>query len=141
MFLFQCVYYFLCLINPRCACTVRVLVLGLSLRPFVGPSVCLSVCLLPKAAKKRYQWVQCHTGKLAILKKVLCSNMMVSKPSQEANNNYADEYGLPQPILSTVEAVEVTRRPSMWSWFAKNTIYQCSYLVCLLFSRSWYIAG
>ena len=30
------------------------------------------------------------------------------------------------PVSSTVEAVEVTRRASMWSWFAKNTTYRCS---------------
>ena len=29
-------------------------------------------------------------------------------------------------VLSMVEAVEVTRRPSIWSWFAKNTTYQRS---------------
>ena len=28
------------------------------------------------------------------------------------------------PVSSTVEAVEVTRRASMWSWLAKNTTYR-----------------
>ena len=28
------------------------------------------------------------------------------------------------PVSSTMEAVEVTRRASMWSWLAKNTTYR-----------------
>ena len=62
-------------VNPRRACAVRVVVLGLSFRPSVCLSVCQSVCLSVclsvitfsatmrnKAAKKRYQQVQCYTG-------------------------------------------------------------------------------
>ena len=40
-------------------------------------------------------------------------------------SQYANEHDLPRPdsarFSSTMEAVEVTRRASMWSWFAKNT--------------------
>ena len=28
------------------------------------------------------------------------------------------------PVLSTVEAVEVTQRANMWSWFGKNTTHR-----------------
>ena len=42
-------------------------------------------------------------------------------------SQYANEHGLPRSdsagFSSTVEAVQVTRRVSMWSWFAKSTIY------------------
>ena len=67
-------------INPRRACAARVTVLGLC--------VCLSVCLSVgtysrttrnKAAKKRYQWVQCHTNlifKMAIFVNLLRSKVM-----------------------------------------------------------------
>ena len=69
-------------INPRRACAASVTVLGLCL------SVCLSVVLSVttfsattrnKAAKKRYQRVQCYTGlifKMAIFVKVLRSKVM-----------------------------------------------------------------
>ena len=68
------------LINPRRACAARVTVLGLSFRL----SVCLSVTTFSattrnKAAKKRYQRVQYHTGlifKMAIFVKVLRSKVM-----------------------------------------------------------------
>ena len=62
------------LINPRRACAARV----------GRPSVCLSVTTFSattrnKAAKKRYQRVQCHIGlilKMAIFVKVLRSKVM-----------------------------------------------------------------
>ena len=45
-------------------------------------------------------------------------------------SQYANEHDLPRPdsarFSSTVEAVEVTRRASIWSWFAKNTTYRRS---------------
>ena len=37
------------------------------------------------------------------------------------------------PISSTMEAVEITHRAGMWSWFAKNITYQriaCMFTVC-----------
>ena len=43
------------IINPRRACVARVTVLGLSVTTF-------SATTRNKAAKKRYQRVQCHTG-------------------------------------------------------------------------------
>ena len=72
------------LINPRRACAARVTVLGLSFRLSVRLSVCLSVTTFSattrnKAAKKRYQRVQYHTGlilKMAIFVKVLRSKVM-----------------------------------------------------------------
>ena len=77
--LLQCdVYMFV--VNPWRACAARVTVLGLTFRL----SVCLSVTTFSattrnKAAKKRYQWVQYHTGlilKMAIFVKVLRSKVM-----------------------------------------------------------------
>ena len=54
-------------INPRCACAAKVRSVSPSVRPSVRPSVCLSVTTFSattrnKAAKKRYQRVQYHTG-------------------------------------------------------------------------------
>ena len=60
-----------------------------------------------KAAKKRYQRVQCHTGlifKIAIFVKVLRSKVMASKPSEQANMLMSMAQIL--PVSSTVEAVE-----------------------------------
>ena len=70
--------------DPRRACAARVTVLGLSFRLSVRLSVCLSVTTFSattrnKAAKKRYQRVQYHTGlilKMAIFVKVLRSKVM-----------------------------------------------------------------
>ena len=59
-------------VNPRHACAARVT--GKSVRP----SVCYRH-LRNKAAKKRFQRVQCHTGlifKMAIFVKVLRSKVM-----------------------------------------------------------------
>ena len=72
------------IINPRRACAARVTVLGLSFCLSVCPSVRLSGTTYSgttrnKAAKKRYQRVQCHTGlifKIAIFVKVLRSKVM-----------------------------------------------------------------
>ena len=98
----------LCTINPRRACAARV---GLSFRPFVCLSVTtFSATTRNKAAKKRYQRVQCHTGlilKMAIFVLLMSMAQIL-------------------PVSSTVEAVEVTRRASMWSWLAKNTTYRRS---------------
>ena len=48
------------------------------------------------------------------------------KSLNQANKPIANELGLPRPdslpVSSTVEAVEVTRRASTWSWFAENTL-------------------
>ena len=67
-------------INPRRACAARVTVLGLSFCPSVRLSVTtFSATTRNKAAKKRYQRVQCHTGlilKRAIFVKVLRSKVM-----------------------------------------------------------------
>ena len=58
------------LINPRRACAARVS------RPSVRPSVTFSATTRNKAAKKRYQRVQCLILKMAIFVKVLRSNVM-----------------------------------------------------------------
>ena len=70
--------------SHRRACAARVTVLVLSFCPSVRPSVCPSVTTFSatmrnKAAKKRYQRVQCHTGlilKRTIFVKVLRSKVM-----------------------------------------------------------------
>ena len=80
----QSTYSYKYIINPRRACAARVTVLGLSFRPSVCLSVCLSVTTFSattrnKAAKKRYQRVQYHTGlifKMAIFVKALRSEVM-----------------------------------------------------------------
>ena len=67
-------------INPRRACSARVTVLGLSVLPSVRLSgTPYSGTTRNKAAKKRCQRVQCHTGlifKIAIFVKVLRSKVM-----------------------------------------------------------------
>ena len=81
------------IINPWRACAARVTVLGLSFHPFV----CLSVCLSGTTFKNG-DFCKSTAFKSYYLNQIL-------------------------PILSTVEAVEVTQRASMWSWFAKNSTY------------------
>ena len=41
------------------------------------------------------------------------------------------------PVSSTAEAADVRSRASVCSWFAKNTAYRCSWLVCSLFTIGW----
>ena len=75
-----CTEYYAAVINPRRACAARVTVLGLSFRPSVRLSgTPYSGTTRNKAAKRRYQRVQCHTGlifKIAIFVKVLRSKVM-----------------------------------------------------------------
>ena len=90
----------LCIINPRRACAARVTVLGLSFRPSVCLSVCLSVCYhvfcttRNKAAKKRYQRVQYHTGlilKMAHFRKSTAFKSYGVKTKR--TSQYANEHG------------------------------------------------
>ena len=91
-------FTFLVLINPRCACAARVIVLG----SCVSLSVCLSVTTFSaitcsKPAKERYQMVQ---GCNVLIKngdfiKVLCSKAVAWKPSEQVN--VLISFGLPRP--------------------------------------------
>ena len=85
---------------------------------------------------------------MAIFVRVLRLKVMACKPSEQANMLMSMAY-LDQilPVSSTVEAVHVTRRASMWSWFATNTIptdiaitvfkkrLVAAYLYCMRISR------
>ena len=122
--------YVLIFINPRCACTARVTVLGLSFRL----SVCLSVCyhifchyMYAQGGQKAIptgsvpHWLNL---KMAIFVKVLRSKLMAKRTSQ-----YANEHGLPRPDSARFEHGEGSThntKASMWSWFAKNTTYRRS---------------
>ena len=82
-----------------------------------------------KAAKKRYQRVQYHTGlifKMAIFVKSTAFKSYGVKTKRTSQLLMSVAY-LDQilPVSSTVEGVEVTRR-AMWSWFGKNTTYRRS---------------
>ena len=114
------------IITPRRACAARLQYL---VRPSVLPSVFYHT-MRDDSAQKRYQWVQCHTSlilKTVIFVNLLRSKVMEWKPSQQANMLMSMAYrNQILPVLSTMEAVEVTLRLSMWFWFAKNTTYQRS---------------
>ena len=124
------------LINPRRACAARVTVLGLSFCP-VRPSVRLSVCYhvfchyaqqggqraIPTGSVPH--WLDFKNGDFRKSTAFKSYGVKTKRTSQ-----YANEHDLPRPdsarFSSTVEAVEVTRRASMWFWFAKNTTYRRS---------------
>ena len=116
-------------INPRRACAARVTVLGLSFR--------LSVCyhafchyaqqggqkVIPTGSVPH--WLDFENGDFRKSTAFKSYGVKTKRTSQ-----YANEHGLPRPdflpVSTTVEAVEVTRRASMWSWFAKNSTYRRS---------------
>ena len=96
------------------------------------PPVCLSVCPVPLIlALRAARWPKSDTNgfsatlalifEVAIFVKVLRSKVMAGKPSEQANILMSMAQIL--PVSSMVEAVEVTRRASIWSWLAKNTTY------------------
>ena len=96
----QYVVYVHWFINPRRACAARVTALGLSF--------CLSVRLSGtpysgttrnKAAKKRYQRVQCHTGLIFRKSTAFKSYGLKTKPTSQ----YANKHGLPRPDSARFE--------------------------------------
>ena len=117
--------------HPRRACAARVTVLGLSFRLSVFPSVRLSVCYhafchyAQQGGQKAIptgsvpHWLDFKNGDFRKSTAFKSYGVKTKRTSQ-----YANEHGLPRPdflpVSTTVEAVEVTRRASMWSWFAKN---------------------
>ena len=105
-----------------------------SVIPSIRPSVRLSgtpysATTRNKAAKKRYQRVQYHTVLIlnSDFRKSTAFKSYGVKTSEQANMLISMAY-LDQilPVSSMVEAVQVTRRVSMWSWFAKITTYRRS---------------
>ena len=117
-------------VNPRRACAAR----GMSVRrPSVLPSVCYhAFCHYAQQGGKNAiptgsvpHWLDFKIA-IYVLVVLYCVQKLWRETSQ-----YANEHGLPVldqilPVSSTMEAVEVTRRASMWSWFGKNTTYRRS---------------
>ena len=125
------------LCHPLALCALT-LTLTLTLTYTFRLSVCLSVTTFSattrnKAAKKRYHvptgsvphWLDFKNGDFRKSTAFKSYGVKTKRTSQ-----YANEHGLPRPdflpVSTTVEAVEVTRRASMWSWFAKNSTYRRS---------------
>ena len=106
-----------------------------SVRPSVRPSVCYHVfCHYAQQSGQKVKptgsvphWLYFKNGDFRKSTAFKSYGVKTKRSSQ-----YANEHGLPRPdflpVSSTVEAVDVTRRVSMWSWFAKNSTYRRSYI-------------
>ena len=117
------------IINPWRTCAARVTVLGLSFRPSVRLSVCYHVFChyVQQDGQKAIptgsvpHWLDFKNGDF---RKSTAFKSYGVKTKQQATMLMSKAQIL--PVSSTVEAVEETRRASMWSWLAKNTTYRRS---------------